>query len=133
MNRIIFFVKMEFVYSLDDLCLKYNSRKDNIKRKMHDIGFQEGVDFTVTSGINERKHGGHNRESIMLTKKAADQLDIYFALRKRNVNASFNVTVNYVKRYIPKEIEVLGFIIDVFSPIYEVKKQFTATDISNGY
>lgn len=117
--------KMTFEYNLDDVAQLFQMRKSSVKRKLLTFGFVENADFIIKNEpVNSKRHGGHNRICIFITKKCYDQLILSLSLSKRVPVTPEVLQVDYIKRYIPDEIEILTFVCEVFSPSHQIKLQY---------
>ena len=115
---------MAFVYNLDDIVDQFNIRKDSVKRQLLRFGFVNGVDYII-----DKQHstniGGRPKEIIKITQKVYDQLNAQNALfNRKEANNCRNVKLEYIKRYLPEEIEIINFIYESLSSIYTMKKQY---------
>jgi very-short-patch-repair endonuclease len=111
----------KFPFNLEVLIEKYNIRKDNIKRRLTNFGFKENV-LIQTDISNQNGRGGHNKQHVYLSSACFKQLDCNFMLTtKRDITIP---EVHFIKRYLPKETEILDFIYKVLSPLYKPKKQY---------
>ena len=113
---------MAFQYDLEKLASLYDSRKDTIKKKLKAIGFKENKDYIIRRDVKE-SWGGHNKQTIMLTKTCYDQLCLHLSISKRYAIKE-ETKVQYIKRYLPAETEIIDFIYESLSPMYDMKKQY---------
>lgn len=113
---------MAFEYEIDDIVKQFNIRKDKVKDRIKKFAYEEGVDYQ-TMLCHSKGHGGQNKERITLTKTSYDQIVAYYSLtlRKKSVNTSINI--DYVKRYLPEEVEILDFVCDVLSLTFTLIRQ----------
>jgi very-short-patch-repair endonuclease len=112
-------------FNIETICEKYKVRKGNIKRMIQNMGFTLNTDYFISKPNRFNKtYGGQNKENVMVTKQVFDQLDYKYAMVSRNMNACFDIKLEYVKRYMPKETEILGFIYEALSPLFDVRKQY---------
>lgn len=115
----------QFKYNIDELVEKTGYRKDTIKRCLKNSGQQQDKDFIIQRiTIKKKERGGHNKEIILLTKECYDQIVYLIKLRSRKQIALHECEPQYVKRYMPKETETLGFLCNVFDGIFEIKLQY---------
>jgi hypothetical protein len=78
---------MEATVDVDDLCKKYNTRKDLIKRWIKRTGLREEIDYFIRKPdfTGKKNHGGQNKENIFLSYDAAKQLEVHYSIMKRNI------------------------------------------------
>lgn len=117
----------KFCKDITDILVYINTRKDTLIRSLNNLGLEENIDYVR---INEKKEKKIGRPSytLYLTEKSYQQLLVYLHLNVRKKVSSLDNSVlssmNYVKRYLPKETEILDFVYDTLSPIYNIRKQF---------
>jgi very-short-patch-repair endonuclease len=116
----------EFKYDIESIASEYGVQKAHLKRSLQKIGFQLNIDYIV-SRVTEQRHnnGGQNKENILCTKSCCDQLLQHYMMRSRKCIKVESKILQYVKRYLPKETEILDFIYDIFSEQYTIIKQYT--------
>jgi len=112
-----------FVKNIEDIVAITKTRRDCVIRQIHNNGFTENIDFCVVC-TSEKKHGGSNKYTIHITNECFNQLLTQKAIRGRQKIDTPNIKLDYIKRYLPKETETLGFVYDIFSPLYTVHKQY---------
>jgi very-short-patch-repair endonuclease len=115
-------IAFQYEYDLEDVAKKMGVRKSNLKRTLISYGFIQNQDFTIEKAF--KKRGGCSREKIELSKKCYDQLCLVHAINNRKAAEIGNIKISYIKRYLPKETEVIGFLYDILSPLFEVKQQY---------
>lgn len=105
-----------FPVNVDDVWKKIGYTTKGNAKKALSTQFQEGIDFIVTAGGKKRSdgsetRGGHNKQTIMLTKSCENQLALAYAVMgRRDIKKVTNIPVQYVKRFLPKETEILDFV-----------------------
>jgi very-short-patch-repair endonuclease len=114
----------DYVHDIEELSSQLKVVKGNIKRRLVDFGFEKNKDYIIRYlQKSQGNYGGHNKESIFLTSKCYQQLLAYFCLNKRKTLGQTEIAVQYVKRYLPKEIEILHFIREVLGGLYTIDLQ----------
>lgn len=112
-------------FNIETICEKYKVCKASVKRMIRNMGFTFNTDYFITKPNRFKKTtGGQNKEDITVTKKVLDQIEYTYAKYSRNMDACFDIKLEYVKRYMPKETETLGFVHEVLSPLFDVRKQY---------
>jgi len=117
----------EFIYNLDDISKELASRKDNLKKYLNRTGFVCGIDYVQhrCHDPNRKKNlGGFNKETILLSTKCYNQLCLHYAQYSKKTIALQDININYIKRFLPKETEILGFLYEVLLPICQVERQY---------
>ncbi len=116
---------MDFAHSIEDLSTKYKTRKDNIKSTILKQGYLENEDFILCYPKYADKNKKGVRIDMFVTDKVARHMDLYYAVNKRNLSTiECDVELHCVRRFLPKEIEIIGFIYDVLEPLYNVVKEY---------
>jgi very-short-patch-repair endonuclease len=114
-----------FNVNLETVSNELQCRKDSLKRLLLSSGFQKDVDYinigTYTRQSSE-KRGGRNKETIMLTNTCVEQLRLRHLMRNRKEIVCCDVL--HIKRYVPKEIEVLDFIQESLKDIVTITRQY---------
>lgn len=116
-----------FCFDIEELAMQVKATKGSIKRRLLSSGMEENIDYVVDVGKRREgplgePRGGHNRETILLTKSCYDQLLLSLKLTKRS-RLPNDMKVEYVKRYLPKETETLTFIYEAFKGVYNIVLQ----------
>ena len=114
----------EFKYNIQDIAKTCKMRKDNIISNLKKWNIVENVDFIKITQKKEKPSKGQPSYTYMITEKMYNQLIAHICLYSRRNIENIDIQLDYVKRYIPKEIEILGFVYDIFSPIYKLNKQY---------
>lgn len=110
-----------FIHNLEVIAKELKMHKGNVKTRLMKYGFAENVDY-----IKQVEQTSSHKENIYLTKQCFNQLLLHFTLNQRNVTKPSEdlIETKYVKRYIPEEIEIIGFIAETFQSLYKVKRQY---------
>lgn len=117
-----------FDYDIDDLVKLTGMRKNNVKRCMLMYSFKEGVDFTIQKVPSTHPQGGRSSEVIKMSKTCYDQVLTHTKLRKRSICDEEALKIEYVKRFLPEETEIVNFLFDVLSPLFNVVRQYRVLD-----
>ena len=99
-----------------------SSRKDNVIRSLRRAGLEQNIDYIRVVENSER-----HSYSYYLTQNGYEMLLVYMHITTRKCDAALDkslLNVQYVKRYLPKETEIINFICDTFSPLYKIEKQY---------
>jgi very-short-patch-repair endonuclease len=115
----------KFTVNIEDIANTFKSKKGNIKRLLINSIFEHNIDYIITQPNSNfpKNHGGYNKEIIMLTLECSQQIILRYA--NNNKKEILNIPeVTYIKRFLPKETEILDFIKESFEDIYKVKKEF---------
>lgn len=123
---------MAFIHDLDDLAKRLSTRKDTLKRSLINFGFEEDKDFIVSKTLGNDKNkngGGQNREIIKLTQKVYEQILTAYTLRcRKELKLDKVCNLEYVKRFLPEETEILDFVYDVLSKDFNVQLQYAVSN-----
>ena len=113
-----------FEYLLDDLVDLLNATKGNLKRALT-RNFVEDVDYKITYQTLGQTVG-RPKQMIYLTKNCKHQFTIQWALSSRaEICTDENMTeIQYIKRYLPKETEILMFIKRSLESVYPCVTQY---------
>lgn len=114
-------IDSKFSVNINTLIQKIKYRKDGIKRILINK-FEKNIDYIIKQDP-KNKWGGSNDEEILLTNNCSELILLQCSYFNRKELAGIpNIT--YVKRFLPKETEILDFIVESFNNIYEVKREF---------
>ena len=103
--------------NIDELVEMFQRRKDSVKRQLLRLGCEINKDYFITAvDDTQGKKGGQNKETILLSPTCFDQLRLQmFFSSKRHIPEFNDVSVKVLKRYAPKEQEILDFVCRVYS------------------
>ncbi len=109
----------DFKYDLDNdvhqLTCKKNTLVRTLKRE-----FQEGVDYVYHKEYTK----GRPRGIYEITLNCRRQLLVKYALSaRRQLSPMVDLKIDYIKRYLPKEIETLNFVSTALSGVYTITRQ----------
>lgn len=112
-----------FDYCLDDLVMMFQTHKHHLKNLLV-RNFVEGVDYKVIGNTNVMT--GRPRILIKMTKSCKKQLVIKYAITCRSEICTSDdmLDIEYMKRYLPKETEILGFIKKALNDHYPCELQY---------
>lgn len=115
-------VDTEFIHSFDDLVVSVNVIKSNLKKVLV-RNFVEGIDYTISK---ESSVVGRPKELIYMTKPCKNQLVVHYAITSRSEIPTSHemLAIEYMKRYLPKETEILGFIKKALNEHYPCELQY---------
>jgi very-short-patch-repair endonuclease len=113
----------EFCCDIDDLVDKLSCKKHNLlavlKRE-----FQDGIDYVHhTSRKSPTASGGRPRGIYFLKESCMRQLMAMYVLTSRRKTSVEEFNLDYIKRYLPKEIETLDFVCTALSGVYTCVRQ----------
>jgi very-short-patch-repair endonuclease len=115
----------QFIHNIETAELLKSFKKSNITRIISKTGFQENIDYIVFSDPHiGKKGGGQNKKTYLLTQFCYDQIVTSILLRKRKIDELKHNNIKCVKRFMPKEIEILSFVQMCLHGIFEIKMQY---------
>jgi very-short-patch-repair endonuclease len=127
-----------YCHNIEELVEMFDAPKGRVKRSLLNSGCTSPEDYVIVHGVATKKgggskkgvvklhrRGGHNKEDILMTERCYKQMKVTMALRRRDkVQNVDDIDLKIIHRYLPKETETLGFIYDIFSSNFNVKREF---------
>lgn len=111
----------QFTHSIDELINHFDTKKCFIKRYLMKH-FREGNDFVVTKP-HSGKHGGHNKEEIMIRDDVFRLVLSTYNTKHRYITEVNGVTV--VNQCIMSiENATVGFLYEIYKGIFDIKRQY---------
>lgn len=114
----------KFTISLDTIYMELSSLKSKVAIHLKK-NYKLNIHYIIIDTIKtDKRHGGHNKITYMLTQESADILKNSFNLRN-NYITDISPTIKCINLGMCIENQTIGFIQNCFKDIYETKRQYT--------